>query len=529
MTAVGIPEVPYRPTMPVILRRVAATFGDDDYVVLPDRRISFRQAEAASRRLAKELLAAGVGKGTRTGIHLATGPEWAVAFLAVTRIGSLAMPFSTIYRPAELRRAMRVGDVAVLLTSGTMLGKDHESYLEEAVPGLADAEPGRFRDPGLPYLRSIWVLGETAPRWARRYDVTPDGPDDLVADGVDDELLEAVEQEVTPVDDMLAVFTSGTSADPKAVVHSQGAVVRKTSREADASLNTIFGGRVLSLMPFFWVGGVQEVVAALQSGAAILTLERLDARAALDLGQREQATSVMGNPQALRSLLGDTDLATALPSLRPLPKRPWEAGPGSKGEPPSAVGMTETMGPWSAVEGLECKVVDPETGETLDDGEVGEYLLRGYALMQSLYKREREEVFTPDGFYRTGDLGYAEGRQVFFHSRMSDMIKTKGANVAPAEVEAVLNAHPDVRISFVTGLPHDVFGQEVVAGVIAEEGRQIDVDALLAECRRELSRYKVPTMIEVLEPEEIRYLASSKPDRRSVTATLATRREARAG
>ncbi len=164
MTTRGVPELPYRPTMPVILRRAAATFGDDDYVVLPDRRISFRQAEAASRRLAKELLAAGVGKGTRTGIHLATGPEWAVAFLAVTRIGALAMPFSTIYRPAELRRSMRVGDVAVLLTSGTMLGKDHETYLEEAVPGLADAEPGRFRDPELPYLRSIWVLGATCTR-----------------------------------------------------------------------------------------------------------------------------------------------------------------------------------------------------------------------------------------------------------------------------------------------------------------------------------------------------------------------------
>ena len=153
-------------------------FGDDDYIVLPDRRISFRNLEAASRRLAKELLAAGVTKGTRVGIHLVTGPEWAVAFLAVTRIGAVAMPFSTIYRPAELRVAMRIGDVSVLLSSTTMIGKDHEIFLEDAVPGLATAPPGPLRVAEVPYLRSIWLLGGSdrhwahplrgVPRWCRR-------------------------------------------------------------------------------------------------------------------------------------------------------------------------------------------------------------------------------------------------------------------------------------------------------------------------------------------------------------------------
>src|SRR6478735_2452297 len=133
----SVPEIPYRATIPVVVRRAAVEFPDDDYIVMPDRRITFREAELASRRLAKELLAAGVGKGTRVGIHLPTGPEWAVAFIAATRIGALTMPYSTLYRSAELRRAMRIGDVAVLLASPTMLGKDHEAFLEEAVPGLA--------------------------------------------------------------------------------------------------------------------------------------------------------------------------------------------------------------------------------------------------------------------------------------------------------------------------------------------------------------------------------------------------------
>jgi acyl-CoA synthetase (AMP-forming)/AMP-acid ligase II len=522
-----VPEIPYRPTMPSVIRRAESRFGDDDFVVMPDRRISFRQVEAASRQLAKALLAAGVTKGTRVGIHLATGPEWVVAFVAVTRIGAIAMPFSTLYRPPELRTAMRIGDVAMLLSSPTMLGKDHEAFLEEAVPGLVDSVPGRLRVIQLPYLRSIRLLGGSSRRWAERFDVSPDGATSFASDGVvedvDDALLEAVEAEVTPADPIVVIFTSGTTAEPKAVIHTHGAVVRKTTREADAALNAIFGGRVLSLMPFFWIGGLQEVLAALQSGAALLTLERLDAAVALELGEREQATSVMGNPQALRSLLGDADLTDAIPTARALPPRHWEGGPSSKGDVATGIGMTETFGPWTVVEGIECRVIDPDTGDVLGEGETGEFLLRGYGLMQGLYKREREEAFTPDGFYATGDLGYVEHGLVYFTARCKDMIKTKGANVAPAEVEAVLNARPEVRVSYVVGLPHDAFGEVVAAAVVPEAGHTVDVGALVGECRALLSPYKVPATIEVLRADEIPQLASGKPDRRAVAALLAER------
>jgi acyl-CoA synthetase (AMP-forming)/AMP-acid ligase II len=147
--------------------------------------------------------------------------------------------------------------------------------------------------------------------------------------------------------------------------------------------------------------------------------------------------------------------------------------------------------------------------------------------MDSLYKCEREDVFTPDGYYRTGDLGYVEAGKYYFRSRMKDMIKTKGANVAPAEVESVLNSCPEVRIAFVVGVPHDVYGQEVIAAVVPEDGRTVDVDVLVSECRRVLSTYKVPSMIEVLAPDEVPQLPSSKPDRRAVLALLTERRAGR--
>jgi acyl-CoA synthetase (AMP-forming)/AMP-acid ligase II len=508
--------------MPEVIRRASSLFGDDDYIVMLDRRISFRQLEAASRRLAKELLAAGVTKGTPIGIHLTTGPEWAVVFVAATRIGALAMPFSTIYRPVELRAAMYTGDVAVLISSAKMLGKDHEVFLEDAIPGLAGSRPGRLRVLDLPYLRSVRLVGGSNRSWAEPLELSADDAEQAVH-GFDDALLEALEEEVTPADSIVVVFTSGTTAAPKAVVHSHGAALRKTSPVANAGLNAIFSGRDLSLMPFFWVGGIQQVLSALQSGATLLTLERLDASDALELGRREKATSIMGNPQALRSLLGGRDIESAIPTIRPLPDRPWEGGPSSKGDMATGLGMTETFGPWAGVEGFEFRVVDPDTGEVLDDGETGEFYVRGYGLMQGLYKREREEVFEPDGFYKTGDLGYVEKGVVYFQTRLKDLIKTKGANVAPPEVEEVLNARPDVQIAFVVGVPHSDWGEEVVAGVVPRGDDTVDIAGLLDDCRRLLSPYKVPTRVEILQPDEVPYLSSSKPDRRALHDMLAAR------
>jgi acyl-CoA synthetase (AMP-forming)/AMP-acid ligase II len=166
LTRNGEPELEYTPTIATIVRRAEGLFGDTQYVVMPDRQITFRELEGASRRLAKELLAAGVTKGTPVGIHLPTGPDWVVAFFGATRIGAVAMPFSTLYRPAELRTAMRIGDVSVLLSATALLGKDHEAFLEDAVPGLADCRPGHIRVSELPYLRSIRLVGDRTRPWA---------------------------------------------------------------------------------------------------------------------------------------------------------------------------------------------------------------------------------------------------------------------------------------------------------------------------------------------------------------------------
>ena len=124
-----LPEVPYRPTVPVLLRRAVELYDDSDFVVLPDERLSFAEAERRSRAMAVRLLAYGAGKGTRIGIVLPSGVDWVVAWLAAARIGALAMLFPATYRPEELRRSLVIGDVALLFAPQELFGKDYAAFL----------------------------------------------------------------------------------------------------------------------------------------------------------------------------------------------------------------------------------------------------------------------------------------------------------------------------------------------------------------------------------------------------------------
>ncbi len=147
------PELDFPATMPALLHRAVEQHGDADFVVSADGRCSFREAEHLTRVLAKRMLATGVGKGTPVGIAFPSSVDWMVGWIAAARIGALAMLFSSTYRPAELRNAMRIGDVSLLLAPHTMLGADYEARLEHAVPGLAERGPGPLYVPELPYLR----------------------------------------------------------------------------------------------------------------------------------------------------------------------------------------------------------------------------------------------------------------------------------------------------------------------------------------------------------------------------------------
>ncbi|MET0781126.1 MAG: fatty acid--CoA ligase family protein, partial [Microbacterium sp.] len=211
-----------------------------------------------------------------------------------------------------------------------------------------------------------------------------------------------------------------------------------------------------------------------------------------------------------------------------------------------SLGMTETAGPhtmappemqavllpddlrgsWGpSVPYVEHRIADFETSASLPDGAEGEICVRGYSVMAGMYKREREDVFDADGWYHTGDRGFFRDGLLYFTGRADDQIKTGGSNVAPREVELALEALPEVTAAFVFGIDDDERTQVVVAGVVPTPGVVVDPDALRTCLRGEISVYKVPRDIAVLDPDDVPLLASGKEDRRAVRAAVVRRLE----
>jgi acyl-CoA synthetase (AMP-forming)/AMP-acid ligase II len=543
-----MPFPEYTPTAPVFIRHLAETFGDREMIVLDDERLTYRQAEERSRELAKGMLASGIGKGTRVGILMPNGPEFVVTFLAAVRIGAIVIPFNTFYKPKELGYVLHHADIEVFLAVPTFLNNDYVERLEKCAPGLTnpvDASTADLFIRDYPYLRAVYLWGmEPAdkPHWARDDESFYRNARENVH--VDDSYLEAVEAAVTPADQMIIIYSSGSTSDPKGAIHSHGAVVRH-----GFNLNTrrdlLEDDRVFSPMPFFWVGGlVFTLVCIMHKGACLVCEDAFNPPKTLELLEKEKVTIVTGWPHYGKALTDHPDSKTRnLSSIRAgniYEILPEEVRPKDPELRSNGLGMTETCSPHSldmmdtdlpeeprssygrALEGLEHKIINPETGEALPAGEFGELLVRGYSVMQGLYKIEREEVFDADGYYHTEDGCHLnEDGVLFFKGRIGDMIKTGGANVTPREVEIAIDEQPEVQVSFVVGLPDPDRGQNVAAAIVLNGGAELDADTLRARLKEDLSSYKVPKYFFFKNKNDLPFTDSGKINKKLLTEQLA--------
>ncbi|MDA4110289.1 class I adenylate-forming enzyme family protein [Mycolicibacterium holsaticum] len=490
-------------TIDALIRLHAANHGSTLMVIDQDHRMTYAELDAGTRELAAALFAAGVGKGTRVGLIMPNSVEWVRIAMALTRIGAVLVPLSTLLTAPELAAQLRVASVQILITVEEFRG---HRYLDDLSSVRAD----------LPALHQVWRA------------------DQLPSTG-DAGPIDAVTAAVTPSDTLAIMFTSGSSGPPKGVIHSHGNALRAVRSGLDARCIDV-DTRLYLPMPFFWVGGFGSgIMTALAAGATLVTEQIPQPETTLRLLERERVTLFRGWPDQAEALARqsgsvDADLSALRPgSLEALLPAEHRGAPGARAK---LLGMTESFGPycgfradtdmprsaWGSCgkpfDGMQVRIVDAKTGQPVPAGVTGVIQIRGPHVMRGMCRRGREELFTPDDYYPTGDLGHLDDDGfLFFHGRSDDMFKVSGATVYPSEVEQALRTIDGVHNACVT----DVSGA-VGALVVGD----ISVAQIRAAARTRLSAFKVPTVwLLVDSDDDIPRKASGKVDVAKMRALLA--------
>ena len=526
-------------TIGALIEQRAGSIGAQDFFICDDERLTYANANTQSRELARSLLALGAGRSTHVGILMPSSAAYIISWLAATRIGAVAVPISTFSTADELRWLIRNANVGVLLSASAFRSHDYTATLQNAFPELATAAPGPLHLASAPSLRWVFVDGD-APAWAADRSMTAL---EELANGTDDAFLSTIEADVMPSDRMVIVHTSGSTSTPKGVIHQHGSLIEHTD-----NLNQVrgltAGMKLFSNSPLFWIGGLAyNVIGTLAAGSTLICSSSADSRETLDLIERERPDMVNGFAQTVAHLVKDPTFASRdfssirLGNLYPI--MPDDVRPADPELRHNMLGMTETgsvclmsadesdqperhRGSFGQpVPALETRIVHPDANADCGVGELGELWMRGPLLMEGYYGRERHEVFTPDGWFRGGDLfSIDDDGFYYFKGRRGDMIKTGGANVSPREVESALRDVIPEYATLVVGLEDAERGQIVVAVVIAPEGADVDEQGIVAGLRKTLSHYKVPRRIVRLAEAEIPMLSSGKVDGKRLLEVL---------
>jgi fatty-acyl-CoA synthase len=457
--------------------------------------------------------------------------------LGATSIGAVLVPVSTFAKADDLAYQLRDADVAHLLMTPGFLSADYLDMLASIAPGVAGTPAGRGRSPAagallvaeLPALRRVVVRGDDAQ--------VPAGcvswQDHLAAgDVVPEAVLAGLRADLDPEDECYLLTTSGTTARPKGVLHDHRTLAR----------NGTYIGDLQALVPedvvwfyfplFFSAGCINVMLGTLSHGAALIVQPTFDTGLALELIEREGATAWHLWLHQLNKLMSHPDWSVRDHSRLHKGTAPWdmfiEGLPAGTPGGVNMYGMTETATAFSCtpahdpidvrlgtqghlLPGNEVKLVDPDTGESLAEGDQGEICVRGASVMRRYYKVDPAETFDADGFFHTGDLGWvdADGR-LHFERRLKDVIKTGGINVTPADVEAALQGVPGVEAAHVFALPDDDRGEVVGAALVVADPAGFDHEAATAWWSEHLPAHKRPARYLVLTEAEVPMTGSGK-------------------
>jgi fatty-acyl-CoA synthase len=509
-------------------------------IVFGDERITFADFRARVDALARGLTALGLRRGDALAIWLPNRPLWFVAQYAAARLGLLVVALNPRYRARELTYILHQSDTTALLLTDHLGPIDYFEILHEVIPELPDAVPGELACTMLPKLRHVLVDAEDPyPGCLRVSDVysseaaadggmageAAGGPARPSASGSAG--LPAASPAMPAPDDVFSLlYTSGTTSLPKgAMITYRNCVPHGWNCGEQLKLTP--DDRVLHAMPAAgtW-GGVNVPLSTWSHGACLVLMEAWDPLRALVLIERERCTVFNAVDTMLRPMFEHPDFdrydhsslrTGAFASV-------GGGGPAMLDAVVKRLGVPFAFQPYGMTEvnalalfhdldeplelrlqpgivpapGLEARVVHPETGAPCEPGREGELQFRGAPVTRGYYNNPEETraAFTADGWFRTGDLAVQDGRgHTMFRGRLKETLRISHFMVAPGEIEAFLQTHPDVDEAFVVGIPDPETNEAPVAYVIARPHARLTEAELRAFCRGKIASYKIPRRI----------------------------------
>lgn len=472
---------------------------DAEAIVFKDRRITYRQYDHESDRVATGMLNIGVKKGDRVGIYIPNWPEFLFTYMGAAKIGAVAVPISWRFTTQEVKFILEDAEISLLIMASRFSGVDFVQTLEP------------IRDE-LSYLQHVVMLdGGEIKEWMTPYSRFVAEPNHI---------LEEAKAAVGPDDSVLFLYTSGTTGVPKAAILTHKNLVSYTNAQVKATEFTKDDILMLDI-PLNHVGGaVMAVVSCLNVGAKLVMLDAFDPEETLKIIEDERITIIGQVPaqyslQLLGPYVEKYDLSSirgAIVSSQPCPTELILEIKKRMGVfPQNAYGLTEVSGAITftraddgeeklkytvgvPIEGVELGIMDPNY-TLLPPGEVGEVVIKGDPVMKGYWKRPKEDtrVFDAKGYFHTGDMGKLDDDgYLIIVGRKKEMYIRGGENVYPPEVEDAIATHPDVLMVAVIGRPDAVMGEVGRAYIVPKPGTSITPEEIKEFLKDKLSKFKIP-------------------------------------
>ena len=477
----------------------AGQHPDHEFAVQGGRRLSWGEAAAATRRLARGMVQRGLLPGDRVAVLSRNSIEMVLLYFAAARVGVVPVPLNHRLAPAEWRFIVADAGARVWFAAGEFA---------EAVDGLRD---------GLPSVERVVVLdGVARAGWEPWRDWMAAEPG-IAVGGV-----------VRPEDDLYQMYTSGTTGHPKGVVMTHRAVLANAAQVAGAGQGQP-GERSLVVAPLFHAGVVPTTFAPILWRGSLVIMEQFDPGEAVRLLDEEQIGFAVLVPAMLQACLGVPGAAER--RYQRLRMVYYGSSPIAEVTLRRAMavfgcGFTQSYGLTEAAQALtfltaadhqralaghpdlllaagrpaadtQLRIVDP-TGAPVPDGMVGEVVARGPQLMRGYWGLPEATAATLRGdWLHTGDAGVLDGEgYLYIQDRVKDLIVSGGENVYPREIEEVLTAHPAVAEVAVIGVPDPRWGETVKAVVVARAGTEVTAEELIAFCSTRLGGFKLPRSVD---------------------------------